>query len=95
MTSKKHWGFLHNIGTNPSESGDGDDKVNSCGITYRHSFSLIDFVQLFENGADSGTVIANLYMIKDPRALLAISNFNGPWNTNDTVRWTVPQRNKI
>ena len=78
------WGFFHSVGNDPSDDGKGDDQVNDCGITYRHSFSILSLIQIYENGGSSGNVIANLYLIKDPRAELAISNYNGPWSTNDT-----------
>ena len=90
FTASKGWGYLHNIGVNPSDFGDGDTKTNLCGITYQHSFSIVDLIQLFENGGDTGTVIANLYILKDPRAELSITDYTGPWNTNDTARWTEP-----
>ena len=91
----KNWGFLISAGTNPSIDGEGDDHVNECGITYQHAYSVVDLIQLFQNGGDTGVVVANLYMIKDPRGYFAISNYNGAYNTNDTVNWTPAQRARI
>lgn len=84
----KAQGHHHNAGTNAAEDGTGDTAVNSCGITYRHSYSVLDAFQLFENGADTGTVVAYVYMMKDPRGPLALTDYNGKWNTNDTASWT-------
>ena len=40
-------------------------------------------------------MVANLYIMRDPRGEAAISNYNGAYNTNDTVNWKPAQRARI
>lgn len=40
-------------------------------------------------------MIAYLYMMKDPRGPLQLTDYNGAWNTNDTTSWTPDLRQYI
>ena len=62
---------------------DEDDSVlNLCGVTKRHSFPLIKFLNLTDNED-----YHLMYLVRDPRGNSSIVNYNRMWHKKDP-RWT-------
>ena len=61
---------------------DDDSKVNLCGITKRHSFPLIKFLNLTDNEE-----FHLIYLVRDPRGNFSIVDYNKKWHKNDPS-WT-------
>ena len=42
INNSKVYGYFHNLETEHSYDNSGDTKVNHCGITFSHAYSLLD-----------------------------------------------------
>ena len=75
---------MYILGSGLDDGDEGDDsKVNACGVTQKHSFPVIKFLNLTAENENFHL----MYLVRDPRGNFSHVDYNQKWNKNDPD-WT-------